>query len=538
MDEPHNLDRDAAIALLKSSVEKWNIYRQAHPDWKPVLSSVYDPADFTRACLCGADLREVDLSGANLRGADLRRVGLRRADLFRVRLCRADLHAANLQKANLHQADLHEAVLNQADLRWVNFREAHLNDAKLVCADLHETDLTGAGLHRARLNEANLIGADFSGADLQAADLRSADLTGANFANASLVCTDLRGAILREADFDGADLDGADLRGADIWRAKLGNVKRSWAKSDEDEPRDADVPLRQRYWDIQAVREIEAEADDMLDSVAEDLAEDEYELPVEEAGDKGGPWAASKAVAGVWERLTRMQDDPKPEGPAHSRLGVIVACPRRLSKGRSSRIVIRLARSGSGEETKTQMDQPAQRPGGSPHPLGAFCHPGVGTAIIIEYPDIKFSRPLKVTMTGSLTTIEIRAEPYDSANLGEHDVKLDLRDPASNPELIEIPLRLRVSGYTFRRMTVPVLTRIISLTLGALGLAAFALAIMLPSFRLPGLTCGVVLAAVAGVVEVQAYRMYRQMSVRFRQPSVFGEDDKEGPAAETDTSVD
>jgi uncharacterized protein YjbI with pentapeptide repeats len=70
VDEQHYLDRNAATALLKSSVEKWNICRQIHPDWKPVPSSTHEPADFTGACLCGANLADVNLSGANLCGAD------------------------------------------------------------------------------------------------------------------------------------------------------------------------------------------------------------------------------------------------------------------------------------------------------------------------------------------------------------------------------------------------------------------------------------------------------------------------------------
>jgi Pentapeptide repeats (8 copies) len=63
------------VKLLSQGVQKWNEWRQKHPQILP-------------------DLREVDLTGADLTGANL----------FEANLSRADLDRANLSQANLSRA--------------------------------------------------------------------------------------------------------------------------------------------------------------------------------------------------------------------------------------------------------------------------------------------------------------------------------------------------------------------------------------------------------------------------------------------------
>ncbi len=100
------------------------ILRQ-HEQW------LQNPADGTRADLCGADLCNADLRGADLRSADLRGADLRIAVLRIADLCGADLRGADLRGADLRGADL-----RGADLRIAVLRGADLCGADLRGADL------------------------------------------------------------------------------------------------------------------------------------------------------------------------------------------------------------------------------------------------------------------------------------------------------------------------------------------------------------------------------------------------------------------
>jgi uncharacterized protein YjbI with pentapeptide repeats len=105
------------LAILKSGVEAWNLWRSEHPTVRP---------DFFGADFKDADLRTVNLSTADLGGTDLRWAYLSTANLSRADLCGAeirwsnlrgaDLDWANLSKANLHGANLSEAHLSHTDL--------------------------------------------------------------------------------------------------------------------------------------------------------------------------------------------------------------------------------------------------------------------------------------------------------------------------------------------------------------------------------------------------------------------------------------
>jgi uncharacterized protein YjbI with pentapeptide repeats len=173
--------------ILSNDITKWNEWRQANPNIKPVLSH----ADLSRANLSYANLSDVDLSRANLRQSSLSDADLSGADLSY-----ADLSETNLVGANLSWARLAFADLSRANMNFTSDRED--------------------GSKYTRLTDAYLYGANLSGAKMDRAILPGADLTGANLQNANLVEADLYNADLIESDLAGADLTGADLSRADL----------------------------------------------------------------------------------------------------------------------------------------------------------------------------------------------------------------------------------------------------------------------------------------------------------------------------------
>jgi uncharacterized protein YjbI with pentapeptide repeats len=128
------------LALLKCSVEEWNIFRRGHTEYL-VLNCAFLPE---------SRLANVDLHCVLLVESDLRRADLSCAILERAILRKADFRGSDLRHANLDGADLCRADLSGADLRG-----ASLVSAFLKCTDLSAADLsTARGLTTAQINEA------------------------------------------------------------------------------------------------------------------------------------------------------------------------------------------------------------------------------------------------------------------------------------------------------------------------------------------------------------------------------------------------
>jgi len=119
------------LEILNQGVEKWNQWREDHPEIKPDLSE----EDIHLTELSGANLSGVDLSAVDCRGADLRRADLSRADLTLARLENADLRGANLSGADIGYANLNDAVLSRANfsgaiIMWTTFGGNDLSSVK------------------------------------------------------------------------------------------------------------------------------------------------------------------------------------------------------------------------------------------------------------------------------------------------------------------------------------------------------------------------------------------------------------------------
>ncbi len=111
------------LALLQQGImEKWNTWRQAHPD----LSLNLDEADLSGFHLGGFNFSHAHLHAANLSGADLNN-----ADLSHAILSGANLERANLAGADLRNADFSDANLSKTFLRGANLREATITPDQL-----------------------------------------------------------------------------------------------------------------------------------------------------------------------------------------------------------------------------------------------------------------------------------------------------------------------------------------------------------------------------------------------------------------------
>lgn len=178
-------------------------------------------ANLREARLQGANLLDAQLQGANLSEAKLQGANLRWAQLQKANLSDAQLRGANLSLAQFAGVDLSRAEMQGTDLRGAHLRGGDLNLAELQGADLRGAQLQGAALHSAELQGADLRGAHLQSADLTVAQLQAADLREAQLHGAILHSTELQGANLRGAQLQGAFLVRAQLQGADLTGADL-----------------------------------------------------------------------------------------------------------------------------------------------------------------------------------------------------------------------------------------------------------------------------------------------------------------------------
>lgn len=133
------LSRTAALELLDRSVDEWNEYRAAHPQWVP---------DFSEAVFNYRSLGGVDFSKANLKGACFFSATLSRANFSSAVLQDAQCTGAVLDHANLYRVDACGAIFRRANLTGANFHEADLRRADLASAQTDGADFTDAKLER------------------------------------------------------------------------------------------------------------------------------------------------------------------------------------------------------------------------------------------------------------------------------------------------------------------------------------------------------------------------------------------------------
>jgi uncharacterized protein YjbI with pentapeptide repeats len=159
----------AALAVLAMLVLSWASWESRWVwDYRIVTASLngadvsqkksaYDPVNYNRYSVIGAQLR-----GANLR--------------------HAFAPGAFFAEADLEGADLSGAILNSANMRNADLSDADLRTAQLQFTELQDADLEGCSLR----------GAIFAGSDLRDATLRGTELAGVVFFEADLTFTDLR----------------------------------------------------------------------------------------------------------------------------------------------------------------------------------------------------------------------------------------------------------------------------------------------------------------------------------------------------------
>lgn len=210
------------LELLKSSLEKWNEWRNKEPDVKIDLSranisgtylynAVFYDANLVESDFSGADLRSAQFFGADLRGANFKKANLEYASFTR----------ANLEGANFENANLKEAVLFKANLSSAKLNESILIRARLDEADLSKVDGYRANFGGANLENANLIDAYLREADFRSANLKKTNLSGAKLNRANLQSVDLCDANLRDTNLNEANLSESNLNGCDFTSANL-----------------------------------------------------------------------------------------------------------------------------------------------------------------------------------------------------------------------------------------------------------------------------------------------------------------------------
>jgi uncharacterized protein YjbI with pentapeptide repeats len=183
-------------------------------------------ADFSHACLCGANFWSVNLEHADFTDANLictlfGETSLDNAIFAKARMNYAVFREANgnntyFGDANLHGADFHMANLYnphffQTDMEGADFSWATIKSACFLFTNLEGVDFSHTCLEQANFMFAGLMGLDFSGANLSDADFSSAHLQGANLSNTHLEGADFTNSHIEGTQFTLAVVNGKTL---------------------------------------------------------------------------------------------------------------------------------------------------------------------------------------------------------------------------------------------------------------------------------------------------------------------------------------
>lgn len=180
----------------------------------PLHSPWADDAETTRRCHPWINDGQ-PITAPKSRYGDLRFSDLSNAKADDAFWAMVDFSGADFYRARMRAASLREAILVGAQ-----FRETALEGAVLVEADCEKANFKLADLRGADLSMANLTGVRFEAVDLRAANLSQATLTEAEFVGAKVHGTVLDGAkvgrLEGEVDVSPAG-DGSGMIPADEW---------------------------------------------------------------------------------------------------------------------------------------------------------------------------------------------------------------------------------------------------------------------------------------------------------------------------------
>ena len=205
------MTKEEMVAMLRRSVEEWNIWREENPKVKVDLTN----ANFNYAILTNVNLNHVILNNTNFNFSNLHGANLSFANLKK-----ANFIFAELGYANFSNADLTESVFNSAKLISSKF-----HSATLTKSSFNNAYLTNANLENANLNHVSFINTNLSHANLINANLCSSIFFDAILTNANLNQTNLREAQLLHAIFKSVSLWGADLSFSEMSSTQLINLE-------------------------------------------------------------------------------------------------------------------------------------------------------------------------------------------------------------------------------------------------------------------------------------------------------------------------
>lgn len=180
------------------------------------------PANFNRAILTQAFMKNAQLSGSFFRGASMSPVNLAGADLSGAWL--EDDGSGQFGPVNLARSYMQNTRLNGAHLTGAVLDEVswYSKDPSAPTATAAGALLVGASLHRA-----DVPGLDLTGAHLQGATLTDAQLIGANLTGAQLQPDGSRRTELGTANLRGAILNGTNLTSANLFDAGVATTQES-----------------------------------------------------------------------------------------------------------------------------------------------------------------------------------------------------------------------------------------------------------------------------------------------------------------------
>jgi hypothetical protein len=125
-------------------------------------------------------------------------------------------------------------------------------------------------------------------------------------------------------------------------------------------------------------------------------------------------------------------------------------------------------------------------------------------------PEIVFSEAVVKELDSEINVVNFIAKPSDNCYPGSHQVVLSISDEKTNQEHQSISFTVQVTDFAFDHVSRPLLSRLLSVALGAGSFSMFILTLFGQIDTTFGLTSGTVAGTLASAIYIRFNMLYQQ----------------------------
>jgi hypothetical protein len=192
---------------------------------------------------------------------------------------------------------------------------------------------------------------------------------------------------------------------------------------------------------------------------------------------------------------------------------ISIAHPKLLSKRFSSLFLVHIYSPEMRRKVSQKVRQQFSKVDTTEHIDSSEVRVGQRVKIKLYSQDISFSEPVVKELYGEINAINFIGKPNDSCQPGLHQVILYITDDITNVEYQSVYFQVQVTDFAFDHISRPLLTKMMSITLGIGSLAMFILTLLGKIDTTFGLASGTIAGTFASAIYGRFLSLYQNQKV-------------------------